>query len=433
LSSERADQQAAPAETAAEPAPADRASGAAPLTTGAPFAGFGGLTPAAVRQLQRGAGNRAVARLARQAAVQREVTISAQDLDPLMLRGGKRKGLFAKSSFGDLRKALAKYHAAAAENKLGALHHVEGLSLTWLNDHASSNDPLDRRRRPIVAALLEEINTELVAHSREAAQGVYASNIANALGQGDGQDPYALKQITQYSQSSAPGQLSIRSEKLRNELGLTLPEVTAIRVFTAEDYKYMNPVVANSPAWLADSKTRNALTGSDKLYIEEGTLHAGVAMQGLAKIKPWNETVYRGATFAKAAMTVKVGQILSFNSFASASKNKLQAELFAYTSAKKSAEERRAGAPDRDVGIIYEFRRPNGRDVTQFSLAQTEEEVVLLPGSRFRIEQLTPIAAPSRRFADTTTITDWWSAVCDNATPGIDADGDASAATSGSE
>jgi hypothetical protein len=416
LSRAHADQPPAPVDAAAEPARAKR-----------PHAS---MTPAAMRQLQRTIGNRAVAGLAQRASLQREVTISAQDLDPLVMREGeKRKGLFAKSSFVNLQKALAKYHAAAQDEKPAALHNLERLCLKWINAHAAGKDPLDRRRRPVVEALLEEIDAELVALARGQAQGIYHANISNALGISD-RDPYALKQITGFSQDAAANPLSKGAEKLRNELGLTRPEVAAIQVFTGEDYKYINPTVANSQGWLDDSKARNNLRGTDELYFEEGTLHAGVAMQGLAKIKPWNETVYRGASFTRAKFKVAIGDVLPFNSFASASKLKSKAQDFAYTSSEKSDQERRDGAPDRDVAVIYEFRRPNGRDVTEFSLAQDEEEVVLLPGSRFRVEKLMPITAPPSKFAKTTTIKEWWSAVCVNATPGLDADGSESESAS---
>jgi hypothetical protein len=382
-----------------------------------PLKGPAPSTPAALVQLQRSIGNRAVARLARQVSLQREVTMSARDLDPLVMREGeKHKGLFAKSSFANLRKQLAKYHAAAGEKKLLALHELERMSLKWINAHASSQDPLDRRRRPVVEALLEEIDAELVAHARTAAQDVYHGNIRNALGIGD-HDPYALKQITGFAQDAAANPLSKGAEKYRQEVGLTRPEVAAIQIFTGEDYKYINPTTANSSSWLEDSKARNALRGTDELYFEEGTLHAGVAMQGLAKLKPWNKTVYRGASFTTAGFKLDVGQVLPFDSFASASKLRSKAEEFAYTSAQKSDKERLDGAPDRSVAIIYEFKRPNGRDVTEFSLAQNEEEVVLLPGSRFRVDQLKRIPAPASKFATGTPIKEWWSAVCSNAAP----------------
>ena len=58
---------------------------------------------AAILQLQRTAGNRAVREL-----IQRAPNAKAGDLDALVLRPGeKRKGLFAASSFAKLAKAVS--------------------------------------------------------------------------------------------------------------------------------------------------------------------------------------------------------------------------------------------------------------------------------------------------------------------------------------
>ena len=202
-----------------------------------------------------------------------------------------------------------------------------------------------------------------------------------------------------------------------------MPEVAAIKVFTGDDYKYINPTMANNPAWLEGQKKAHGLPGTNAAYFEEGTLHAGVAMQGLAKFAPYNKPVYRGASFPKASVKVDIGQFVSFNSFASASKLKSKAEDFAYTSSRPSLVETKAGAPPRDVGILYELHRPGGRDVSEFSLAGEEEEVVLLPGSRFRIDSVQPISAPGGPNAKGSPITEWFYVKCSNtANPGPAAD-----------
>jgi hypothetical protein len=238
-------------------------------------------------------------------------------------------------------------------------------------------------------------------------------NIENAWGMAK-PDPYGLQQITGFSHTSVSGPLKPEQESRRQELGLTVPEVAAIKIFTGEDYKYINPTTANDPAWLEGQKKTHGLPGTNASYFEEGTLHAGVAMQGLAKFAPYNKPVYRGASFPKAGVKLDVDQLISFNSFASASKLRSKAEEFAYTSSRPSLVETKAGAAPRDVGIIYELYRPNGRDVAAFSLAAQEEEVVLLPGSRFRIDSVQPISAPGGPMAKGSPITEWWHVKCSN-------------------
>jgi hypothetical protein len=383
----------------------------------------GAAGAAAVLQLQRAAGNRAVADLIGRASLQRAPKKKAGDLDALVLRPGeKRKGLLATSSFAKLAKAVAAYRAAGAEDKLDAMHRVEQLAMKWLNKHAGSADAFDRRRRAAVETVLTEVDAELLAHARERAQGRYMENIENAWGMAK-PDPYALQQITGFSQTSVTDPLKPEQEARRQELGLTVPEVAAIKIFTGEDYKYINPTTANNPAWLEGQKKAHGLQGTSASYFEEGTLHAGVAMQGLAKFAPYNKPVYRGASFPKASVKLDRGQLISFNSFASASKLRSKAEEFAYTSSRPSLVETKAGAAPRDVGILYELRRPNGRDVSAFSLAAQEEEVVLLPGSRFRIESVQPISAPGGPSAKGSPITEWWHVKCSNAAdPGTTSD-----------
>ena len=75
---------------------------------GAARGAHGAAGVAAVVQLQRAAGNRAVADLIGRASLQRAPKATAGDLDALVLRPGeKRKGVLATSSFAKLAKAAA--------------------------------------------------------------------------------------------------------------------------------------------------------------------------------------------------------------------------------------------------------------------------------------------------------------------------------------
>ena len=380
---------------------------------------------AAVMQLQRTAGNHAVADLIGRASLQRAPKAKAGDLDALVLRPGeKRKGAFATSSFAKLAKAAATYRAATGDKKLDAMHRFERLAMKWLNEHAAGADAFDRRRRAAVETLLAEVDVELVAHARGQAQGRYMENIANAKGLGQ-PDPYALQHITTFAQGQVTQEMEAEQEARRQELGLTVPEVAAIKIFTGDDYKYINPTTANSPTWLESNKKAYGLQGTKAAYFEEGPLHTGVAMQGLAKFAPYDKPVYRGASFPKAGVKLDTGQLISFNSFASASKLRSTAETFAYTSSRPSGQEITSKAPLREVGIIYELHRPGGRDVSAFSLAAQEEEVVLLPGSKFRIDSAKPISAPGGPSATGSPIPEWGHVKCSNiANPGTTSDPD---------
>ena len=93
-------------------------------------------------------------------------------------------------------------------------------------------------------------------------------------------------------------------EAEKERYGLTDAEISAITIFSAGDFKYINPATANSQSWLGAQKAD--LEGKErfadmteergnKTIMEEGSLHTGVAMQGLAKMDRFKGETYRGA------------------------------------------------------------------------------------------------------------------------------------------
>lgn len=361
------------------------------------------LSFADVLQLQRVAGNRATQAL----LVQRRMTTDAKTLDGFTTGGapgtstlGKVKGALSGSSFNAIRDALVRYEKAkTVASKVKLLQDVEVLATKWVNEHSKDGGAIERRRRSVLVQLLDEVPQELTRLSTEQAQGIYMGNVTNAGAPDDGAaDPgkkYALKGLSENSRASGL-QRPPKAQPFIEAAGLTEAEITAVRIFSADDYKYINPGVKNDPSWLEGNRVKHATaiafrTGAaDDVYLEEGRVHAGIMNQALRKLPPDPSVVYRGATQTDAEFKaqVGVGKVFHFPSFASASKDRSTAEGFADTNGK-------------DHALIFRIHNSGGRDISQISAVASEEEVTLLAGSKYSVQSVTQI--PPLKAGDTRT------------------------------
>ncbi len=201
-------------------------------------------------------------------------------------------------------------------------------------------------------------------------------------------------------------------------LGLSKAEQTAITVFTAQDYRYINPATANSRSWMLamrsdedtvgehgpkKTNTRIASQNDDRLVanrMEEGSLHAGMAMQGLSKMPVFAGPTFRGETFTEAAFKQrfkvdKKGRVtarqstVTRTSISSAAKVRDVAESFIVASSLDLG----FGAQTRSKAycLLWEFDVTNGRDIEAMSASSHEREVVTLPGASFTIVSIEPM------------------------------------------
>ena len=207
-------------------------------------------------------------------------------------------------------------------------------------------------------------------------------------------------------------------------LGLTKAEQTAITVFTAQDYKYINPATANSRSWMlanrkkqervheGGAKTTNTHVVSqfEDQYVanrtEEGSLHAGMAMQGLAKMEVFVGPTYRGESFNEADFKKKFkmdrnGKLtarqatITRTAISSASKDRAVAERFATFS---SGDLKLPNARKEAFLLLWEFDIKNGRDIEALSASPDEKEVATLPGATFKIATITRMAPATGEF-----------------------------------
>jgi hypothetical protein len=374
--------------------------------------------------LQRASGNRAVTGLlsGRLPVTVQRLKVNATELAPYMTK----QATFGRSSFGRIHSTLVRYERAGEnrQKRTSLLEQLDALCTDWYNKHARSKDPQDVARRGLVESLMDSIPIERGALARSQAQDIYMGNIAMAgqapsyvppppspdavitvdEGSDDPAEKYALEALTTASKSGVAGGMDKQARNVMEGSSLTEAEVAAIRIFTGEDYKYINPAMAGSTwegknpqdkeSWLTENIAKEKANKSPtfdrgasyKAMREEGGLHAGVAMQGLRKLPLFTGQVYRGAGYTDEDFRkgIVVGKVFAFSAFASSSKNRAVAEKFA------------RDQKDKTCMVIFVLHDSGGRDVSKLSLAANEAEVTLLPGSKYSVEYVKEIQPPQQ-------------------------------------
>ncbi len=376
----------------------------------------------AMLQLQRSAGNRALAdRLAQgRRPVQRLLTTTPGEFDKHISTGSRILGAGVRqtndqSPFEAIRKALADYHTdikkSKGEPELSLAQqkwHLENLD--YLCQEYLGEKPLaikkDMKRHKVVDKLAAEVSIELVAFSRREAEKRYQDNISNASPDvpvgADETDPakkFGFRAMSDTGQLGATnhsvGQMRDRAEKIQEEkekYGLSDAEISAITVFSAQDFNYINPATANSPDWMESNKAKAGQGDrfqdvDDKTIKEEGTLHTAMAMQGLNKMPRYKGESYRGARytpqdFAAAFVSKKK---LNFTTLASSSTNKDIALDFAH--GVNSGTKPKNGQTVAVITVLVD----TGVDISNIAMIRSEAEVLILAGSWFEVTSLEPV------------------------------------------
>ena len=361
--------------------------------------------------LQGAAGNRAVAGALAvpSTPVQRLMQTTSSDLGKLVSASDVIKGAVGKSSeekkaFAGIRKALADYQSTAKKGKGGLELQVARLeALDLLCERFIKDHPGDRRRRSEIMKLQDDIAAERASVTQQQAQGIYQGAVENR-GQPGGFKALstygwqgATKHDVEIAEPGAQGpKRDQRIKALKAKYKLTDAEISAITVYSAGDFSYINPVTANSSSWLESQKkdTTDAWGKlDDKTLKEEGSLHTGMAMQGLNKIDPYPGETYRGARFTPEDFRGRfaVGKTMSFTALSSSSKNEDIALNFIYGLSAGSSSD-----PKKTVGVLTVLSNAGGRDISEIALVQKEAEVLLLPGSFFEVVSVEAIDGNSK-------------------------------------
>ena len=194
--------------------------------------------------------------------------------------------------------------------------------------------------------------------------------------------------------------------KVASKYKLNAAEIAAIRTYSFPDYAYMNPATSNNRKRLEINmklskdnylKRLAGQPGGFDTAMKEGAMHAGVLMQALDKIEPYQKKAYRGERLTAAEFYKRyvVGNVVPgsnkepgktstdvvYNRFGSASKKRHVAEGYAQGTAGDIA-----ALPAETVSVLLEVELTNARDIEALSGApKGEYEVLILPGARFQI------------------------------------------------
>jgi hypothetical protein len=349
----------------------------------------------------------------RQLPVQRVLATKPSDLDRLIGSVDVAKGIVGrvtknKDTFATIRGALADYRGVFAhESKIAAVFGPTAY-LEWQLDHLGLLDvlctrflnehPQDEKRRQIIERLHDEVTSERVAVSRKGSEHIYQGNV-EASDSPDRKSGDAGKRFG-FSALSDPargyGVTKFRKEQraeMKEKYGLSDAEFSAILIYSAQDFQYINPATANSISWLNSNrdKTPNESFAKvqDKSVFEEGSLHAAMAMQGLAKLPRYTGEAYRGARLTPKQFTDKfsVGNKVYFPTLTSSSFSQDVAGNFMF-----GLDSGTPPAKDQTVASLAIYTDA-GADISRIALLEHEKEVLIRAGSLFQVTSVEKVDA----------------------------------------
>ena len=254
----------------------------------------------------------------------------------------------------------------------------------------------------------------------EQAKAAYAAQMKGVVHEGDAQTP-AYNPGGKFDPKNLAQKDLIfddpKVKKLMQSTGLTEGEVLAIRAYTASNYKYINPAVANQKDradkekdWMDiqnrpdPSKAKTPLEkqqleaalklyeeggtkdkGSKKSLYEEGALHAGMMTEAFKKLPKKTGTLYRGARMNAKAFNeaYSKGKEITYEAFVSQSTSAVVARGFANGGGDF------APPDDATTSVFVEAQITDARDLMALSVyGSGEAEWLLPPGTKLRVESI---------------------------------------------
>ena len=343
------------------------------------------------------------------AVIRRKLAFKSGDLS-----GTSIKAKLKTTTWVEIKNHLQRYEKAADPSaQLPHLQALEVLTGEWLHAHAAGTSTLVDSQRGQLQALLTQVRAELAAMG-DAEDAQYTSRMNAHRGEGRGGDTFKY-----VSGTGAKGLVSTdapRNADTNAKYGqLTPAELAAIRVYTGGDYRTMNPTLQDSDAWLQsqthqltgeqnnpdpsknfaakeggwnDSQTKQRMQKSSgkpdretrRGIKTEAMQHSRVATKGLMKLPVKSGEAFRGFTVTPEEFVrdYSVGSVITYKPFVSTSTDRAISEAYA----------KLAAAPKFGVLMVIDVK--DGRDVDDISLAKGEREILVLPGSKFKVVKHQP-------------------------------------------
>jgi Domain of unknown function (DUF4157)/ADP-ribosyltransferase exoenzyme len=321
-------------------------------------------------------------------SIQRTLAVKPADLQGSLSKTAKVKGLLGReSTFSEIQKLLTEYHEASDEpRQYGFLLKLKPLVEDWLDNHQPSEENDNEKAKQaslkhLQLAIHYELGTILKV------QADYIKDM----------DADEFKFMTKLGKLSTKTAGSVQGEADKH--GLTKAELSAIRIYTAADYAYMNPVLADNDSWLdfkvkdlseksrwdfgkpdPQGSKKTTLNDDERQQIKrEGKQHSDMASMGLQKLPDIKMETYRGIGLTKEDFEAQyqVGKEILFKAFTSTSKKRDGSQSFANSEAKGGK-----------LPILMVLKVTKGKDIDNLSSSQGEGEILLAPGSKFKVEKI---------------------------------------------
>jgi hypothetical protein len=366
-------------------------------------------------------------------------SMAPQQVDGVRSTKGEIKGFLTKDTLYRLRQAVADHQKAADEGADARLAVILGICDSYIDRHGAETDARAREK----LAAVEDIKAEaMVERGRRQAEARYLQDAYAKKTAAEDSPQFSSTRMTEQSvtgvqfahpqtKALAKGQASKEEGynqatlDLIKKYGLTEAEVLAVKVYSADDYKYINPATAYSESWM---KSQNLATkkgnhkaedDSDepeehshlliptddpdlselseaapedylateegqnqlKLLFEEGSLHGAMAIAALQKLPHLEGLCYRGERMTEADFEEMYGD--SDNSKLPA---KTLLNLTSIATEQPSAQTFANGVDstpiDATVSVMTCVHVKTGRDIGDLSLhGRKEKEWLLLPGT----------------------------------------------------
>jgi len=389
-----------------------------------------------ILQLQRQFGNRAVTALLRgdvtpavqrassiSTAVQRVISFDQAKLGGRSLKERVKTTFMGADTFGKIANAFGDYQSASTDaDKLLYADAISGLTDHWLSKYRA--DPKQGARRNDVTVLGREAKSESRKLRRKQAPAMDQAylNKIDVADPTDIKNPMIKKKqlALDPAEELAAGRTTTdegakdAALKLVTRYKLTAAEIAAIRIFTMPDYTYINPAIAGSESWLASNiqgtkdpelkklapyiangKYRGNAAGWQRGLrglMSQGSEHGTRMLQALLKLDPYaGGMTFRGERLTPDQFKAKyrIGGRVPFDGFSSAAKERSIGERYAVGRGVDITPR-----STQNVSVLIEAYVKTARDISQLSVKGDEKEVVILPGTKFKILDVRPISPP---------------------------------------
>jgi hypothetical protein len=304
-------------------------------------------------------------------------------------------GWVTSDTLSQLRQAVAEHEAAPAAGWEARVDGILRLCEEYLA--GDGKEPGNRKKADAVETIKAEA---LVEQGRRQAEARYLSDAY------DPTSPTPLEKQTaktkleahptaeELAQGVASGALGADDDalKLVQESGLTQAEILAVKTYTSDDYKYINPATANSQSWMEANQFKDQVKAdpdylkSDdgrkqmRILMEEGSLQAAMVVAALQKLEPRAGTCYRGERMTPAKYLETYGDESS-RKLPSQTRANLTSIATKKASAQNFADDG-GGDNAKTVSVMWEVAVTNAREIRDLSVyGKGEEEWLLLPGT----------------------------------------------------